>query len=1276
MCISRSALFLLLALLPLTASAEWLEFGAGCPEGSEPLTFHDITLEDLIAFDVELQGLQADTLINNSLPYLRFDRSPGTTTMDFVGYPELPVVVCFVAVPDESDLELTCSAACMESMECLPVYPAPLDSLVSDSTGTPYITEFFRKDSAAYASEEWYPEELAEIVGEFHLRDQRVAIVSVHPVQYLASGDSLRVWSDIELSIGFVGQDPVWSEAGLGYYDLLVGDMLLGYHPDYAPIENSTPTVVRHTNTTVEPSIDPDYVIIVADGLDGTWIDSFADYRSDLNGFNVLITRIDDILEGYGQSWPYPTASIIRDYTEALWEWTTPTTRPTYLLLIGDHEDPPCTTYPGWFLPSKTVLEGDPGEPFAVANDSWYVCFDEPREVFSTLPDMIVGRLSARTDGELQPMLAAIMEYEEEASEPYPPWMARRRELLRLSGQSYVSDPWNPSEQWTASFSDWLGYDYDSYYCGDGEDYPPNADGSHLTSEEWVDVLIGEFEEGFQLGFYTNHGCEHFFSAGINFVNPSVTDFGLPDSCFNCFNVEDLTPPQSGHLSPFLLMLCCSAGGFNHTQTQHLFYDTTGDKYKCYCYSDGHPGEGLDPYDFGTDCLAETFMKNTECGTIGVLGSSNPSNPTFYPTIGREILEAVYYRGLTRIGDAVASYRLNAAHEFYDSDGSGDSFLNEFVRFNLLGDPAVDIGDRVKFPGCCDIIISPADLGMNQYPSMDITGHGEVTLRVTVRNAGAQAAGAFDVDLEITDGSHQPDVLTQRCAGLAAGEVRTLEFEWTTHGWFHTPGALTLTATADDPGGQRPDSWLGNNGATVEIDVLDFYPNEPGWPARTVGSCLAPPALVDIDEDSDLEIIVTSGCFVSAWDLHDPLEPIWMSDPYFMGLSGSTGGYSVPVAGDIDGDGTPEIVMDLRHELVVLNGSNGHEIASMAHSGNRTFFVPHTVTLADVFSENDGLEMAVVFQEEEEDPLSLFILGLDEDQIVILDQEDLATSTSTNYSPDWISAFSSTPDASKELNVAFSWYNNSSGGYHSGVWIYDHVDRTNTSEFIESETWAEDQHIEGIPAVGSLPQVGQQVALSRRRNFEGTHGQDDRIPAILLDPDDLSQQEPCEISPTLSENILCCIMADWMSPPGQADRILATAENQCFAWAATGVTDEDYPIWYDELSGTARPPFPALGNLDDAGVADLLVATREGSVMAFNDAGSPLSSLGFPYYLPSTIYGGFAIADIDNDGYVEVVFGTMDNYLHVWELGECDEGYAPWPQCQHDAARTGVLLEE
>jgi len=67
--------------------------------------------------------------------------------------------------------------------------------------------------------------------------------------------------------------------------------------------------------------------------------------------------------------------------------------------------------------------------------------------------------------------------------------------------------------------------------------------------------------------------------------------------------------------------------------------------------------------------------------------------------------------------------------------------------------------------------------------------------------------------------------------------------------------------------------------------------------------------------------------------------------------------------------------------------------------------------------------------------------------------------------------------------------------------------------------------------------------------------------------------------------------------------------------------------------------------------------------------------LGFPIALPDgvTAYGGFAIADIDRDDNVEIVFGTSDGKLHCWELGACATGYAPWPQFQHDYGRTGVL---
>ena len=1266
--LSAVVAFTLLGVLPV--SAEWLEFGAGCPEGSEPLTLHNITLDDIISFDVELQGLLADTVKYDEIKYLRFSNSPGTVPMSETGYPEIPVVTCFVAVPDDSDLGLTFSAGCMSQMECLPVYPAPLDSLVADSTCSPYVGEFFRKDSAAYASDEWYPGELAEITGEFMLRDQRVAVVNVHPVQYLPSEDSLRVWSDIGLAIDFTGADPDWNEDGLGYYDRLIGDRLLGYRPSYETIESHDARVFRHGNTLQEPPFVPDYVIITAYGLDGSWIDDYARYRRSLNGFDVLIARIDDILEDYGEGWPYPTPEIIRNYTEALWAWSSPGDRPTYLLLVGDHEDPPCTTYEPWFLPTRE------SELYGEANDEWYVCFDEPRETFSAFPDMIVGRLPAIDTDNLQDMLDLVKGYEAGVEAPYPPGLANRRRITRLSGTDefdeftpMFKDEWEPTVYWTDAFRRWMGYEWDNYYCGDGEN--TWEDGSTMTSEEWVIACIDVFERGSQMAFYADHGDFHMFSAGLNWTSPDpdMDNFGAPDSSFDDDDVLALIP-DSDHWPPFLLLLCCSAGTFNHTEAEHDFINT----YQGLCYDyDFTP-----PYDFQSDCLAEDFIKNTECGAIGVFAGSNSSAVwPYFDNHGTGILESVYYQGISRTGDAIQAARLKHLDDYW----GGNSWADELAQFNLLGDPAVDIGDRMKFRDCCDLIISPADLEGNQFPTMSVDGNGEVVFAVTVRNAGWRDAGPFNVRLVVEDDSHNQVTLGATCDGLEADEETTLKFVWDSHIWFDPPGTLFLTASAADPGHLTPDSWMPNNSATASVDVLDLYPNDDGWPLRTAGSVRSPVALVDADSDGHLEIVVVEDpVFVSLYDPDLSDNPVWR----IILAVNETGndGFSVPIVADVCGDAAPEILLDTKAvngqaSLIVLDPSDGTILYEYFHPGlyNQLTRYPHSVAVGDIITQNSGNEIAFVYRTEGSHERYLQVLTIGQEGFELLDEQALPTGGVDCAA--WSVISDMNEDVSAEVAVSYQ-YRRQHGGYlyHSSIWIYDWDDATGTSSFIESVEWHESSMHHGIPSVGELPTNGQQIALSRQYSNESLG----LNPAVLLNPDSLGHSIPCDPSTVEdSEHILCCIMADWDPILTGADRILSNAEDQCFAWEDDGDPDEDYPIRYTGFEGTARPPFPALGELDDQdsyNYADYIVATREGVAFCFSSSGDLLHDLGFPYILPFSFCGGFAIADIDMDGKVEVVFGTMDNYLHVWELGTCDAGYAPWPQCQHDAARTGVLLEE
>ncbi|MCK5134027.1 MAG: hypothetical protein KAR40_17995, partial [Candidatus Sabulitectum sp.] len=68
-----------------TTNSEWLEFNAGCREGTSPVVRYGETSTDRISFDVELSGLLAELVEYDSDVYLRFYGSPGTTPLDKTG---------------------------------------------------------------------------------------------------------------------------------------------------------------------------------------------------------------------------------------------------------------------------------------------------------------------------------------------------------------------------------------------------------------------------------------------------------------------------------------------------------------------------------------------------------------------------------------------------------------------------------------------------------------------------------------------------------------------------------------------------------------------------------------------------------------------------------------------------------------------------------------------------------------------------------------------------------------------------------------------------------------------------------------------------------------------------------------------------------------------------------------------------------------------------------------------------------------------------------------
>jgi hypothetical protein len=1180
-----------------------------------------VSSSSLVAFTVNTP-LRFDTLAHDSVDFIRFNGVPVTNE---VGWPEVPSLLFFVALPDSVEPEVSWAFHGMIEGEGLPVYPAPLDSVVN--TRTPAVEEYFRQDSTAYTSDEWWPEEPVTVLDEMRLFDQRLLVIQVLPAAFRASTNTLRTYGGFSVAVNFDSTEAEQNQLGLGpFQPLVVGSSIVGYHPleqSLAPL----PRVYRDFDLVTGPTRVPGYVILVATGLDGEWIDDLAEHRVERDRMDVAIVTTEEVMDEFGGNETALTDDIIREFTDAMWQWGNGSRRPSYLLLVGDHEDA-AFCEEDWFLP--THLFYVPPEEQGYANDNWYAYFNAPGEDVA-FPDMMVGRLSVKGADTLEVMIGNLIEMDQPIETA--PLVDRSRRITRLTGtgdedenthiQSYQN--WGPSLEWTDGFCEWLGYEYVHHYCGDGRDWT-SQDSSHISSLEWVASCDEVFSEGAGVIFYSNHGDYHMFSAGLEWDTLYCgQNKGAPDSTFNCLAADDVEPDQY-HQPPFVLMLCCSAGTFNHTDAQH-----PRTQWPELCISSC--GETTS-YDFRTDCLAEAVLKNTDCPVAGVFCGSLSSQTDCYPVYGSGILESIYTYGQSRLGEAIASARLREASSF----GLPGSYNKELGQFNLLGDPALDIGDRAKYPDCCDLVVYPEALVVDEYAWID---HHHCTTHISaeVRNNGGAASGAFDLRFTVSSGE-ESDVVAVECAGLAPGESQEVGLDWT-DSWFEPSIELTLEAVAD-PAEECDDIWRPNNTATQVVTIFDDYPFQEGWPAKPAGVVVCTPILVNIDGDVAREVVTLSGTLLEAWDSNG--SRLWRSDIPLTDI----------MAADLDGDHQTEFIGRSSTGVAVLN-NNGECLWQESVEAD-------VMAAADLAAE-EGIELVLG----EGPTLSLYYWDAVNEELDLLDSQ--TWSFDFNPTAQSLCCAHLNDDGYSEA-VYYCNYGGSGlfdPSYYS-INVYDWEADTTLSERSYGP-------LQGYTPPNSTLCAGlldEEVSVGFPL---GTYNPDTEYPAQLLDP--LSSATPTDCEPGNSEasHAIHGLFADWSSIIPGLDTFIVPAENQCLAWRLDGS-----PVisWPSDFQGSVYVTPPALGDLDDDHVVDVLASTwynDNGVVYCLNSGASAPITLDFPYTLPFGVFvtSGFSIADIDGDAVPEIVFGTSDGLLHCWEVGECTAGYAPWPQTRHDASRDGAL---
>jgi M6 family metalloprotease-like protein len=133
--------------------------------------------------------------------------------------------------------------------------------------------------------------------------------------------------------------------------------------------------------------------------------------------------------------------------------------------------------------------------------------------------------------------------------------------------------------------------------------------------------------------------------------------------------------------------------------------------------------------------------------------------------------------------------------------------------------------------------------------------------------------------------------------------------------------------------------------------------------------------------------------------------------------------------------------------------------------------------------------------------------------------------------------------------------------------------------------------------------------------------------------------------------------------------IVSTANGQIRCFNHNGSPANYFPVpnYHQEIFLSS----PVLGDVNGDGEVDILTASSEGEVLAYNANG--LAAEEFPVSHGGSKVLSPALLDLDGDGDTELTAVSEKGYLYAWDLGSpCDSETVPWPAECHDPARTGM----
>jgi hypothetical protein len=290
------------------------------------------------------------------------------------GKPLLPVLTTMIAIPDRAGIRLNITHSGYDTFENIAIAPVQSPQPESDPTPLPFII-----DNDAYATDAFYPGELAEASDPAIMRDVRLTLLSLYPVQYNPARRELRVYRDLSVSVSYDGEVINPKTTRHRY----LSD---GFYPIY---KSMIPNFEQLLGTV--PVRRGGYVIIYKRNLaDSLRVDSLVQSVAMWKHQKGYTTRLVPTTEINSNG--SPTYLQIQTYLRTAYEtWDSP---PEYVMVVGDQD--------GIYMVNDYPYSG------SYASDHQYACM----EGNDILPEIFVGRMSVVGIADYRRAISKIFKYE------------------------------------------------------------------------------------------------------------------------------------------------------------------------------------------------------------------------------------------------------------------------------------------------------------------------------------------------------------------------------------------------------------------------------------------------------------------------------------------------------------------------------------------------------------------------------------------------------------------------------------------------------------------------------------------------------------------------------------------------------------------------------------------------------------------------------------------------------------------------------------------------